>query len=144
MHLAVAGDQRDGECHPPDGGDDERGARASHGGADVAPAVAVRGDLVHTFVRGGVDKHRIVERERAVQADGRQNVDDEERQPGQGQGHRAAGDHAGAEETEEELDFHALHVGDGAEQRHEQRDDQRCDGLRVAPRGHDVAVRRHE
>ena len=71
MHLAVAGDQRDGECHPPDGGDDERGARAGYrgpaeerraaedqrdahdernGGADVAPAVAVRGDLVHTLV----------------------------------------------------------------------------------------------
>ena len=83
VHLAVAGKQRDGECHPPDGGDDERGARASHrgpveerraaedqrdaederhGGADVAPAVAMRGDLVHALVRGGVDEHRIVER----------------------------------------------------------------------------------
>ncbi|RGK17288.1 hypothetical protein DXD28_09075 [Bifidobacterium longum] len=40
--------------------------------------------------------------------------------------------------------FHALHVGDGAEQRHEQRDDQGSNGLRVAPGGHDVAVRRHQ
>ena len=165
MHLAVAGEQRDGECHPPDGGDDERGARASHrgpaeerraaenqrdaederhGGADVAPAVAVRGDLVHALVRGGVDEHRIIERQRAVQADGRQNVDDQERQPGQGQGHCAAGDHAGAEEAQEELDLHALYIGDGAKQRHEQRDDQGGNGLRVAPGGHDVAVRRHQ
>ena len=166
MLLTVAGDQRDRERDPPDGGDDERCAGAAgrrpaewqrraaedqrdahderHGRADVAPAVAVRGDLVHAFVRRGVDQHRIVERERAVESDRREDIHDQERQPRQWKRHRAARDDAGAEEAEEELDFHALHVGNRAEQRHEQRDDQRCDGLRVAPGRHDVAVRGHQ
>ena len=98
----------------------------------------MRGNAVHALVGGGVDQHGVIEGERTVESDGSQHTHDKERKPAERQRHRTAHDHAGEEETGKELDLHALHVGDGTEQRHEHGDDQRCDGLRIAPRRHDV------
>ena len=163
VDLPVAAQQRHGERHPPYGGDEERDASAGgrvqaqqrrsaenhrdayderDRGSHVAPCVAVRGHLVHPFVRRGVDQHRIVERQRPVQSDGRQHIHNQERQPPQRQRHAQAHHHAGQEETEEELDLHALHVGDRPQDRHQQRDHQRGHGLRVPPCGHDVVLSR--
>ena len=84
VHLPVAGEQWNGERHPPGGGDHERSARAGHsgpseqarptenerdayderhGGADIAPCVAMRGNAVHALVGGGVDQHGVIEGE---------------------------------------------------------------------------------
>ena len=159
MGLVVAADQRDCERGPPQGGDDETGACTGRGapaecrrtgenqrdasderdgGADISPSIAVRGDLVHAVVGGGVDEHGIVEGERTVEPDGGKHAYREERNPAQRQCHRAAGEDAGAEEADEESDLHARHVGDGAQNRHKQRDDEGCYGLHVPPSGHDV------
>ena len=145
-----------GEGHPPDGGDDEGD---EHGGlhrhaqlvgvehheqahdegdaaAHVAPGKACARDLVHALVGGRVHQQRVVEHERRVEHDGGDDVDHQERQPVAGEAHGDGGDGAGAHGADDELLAHALHVGDRAQDGHEQGDDERGDGLGEAPGAH--------
>ena len=161
VHLLIAGEQRNGERHPPQCGDYERSARACHRGpskqrrtaenqrdtgdkrnrgANIAPCETMRGHAVHTFIRRDIDQHGIVERERTVQADRGENAHHQENEPAERQRHRTAGDHARQEESGKELHLHALHVGHGSKHRHHHRDDQRRDGLRVPPCRYDIRL----
>ncbi len=119
----VLAEQHDDEAH------DERRARP-----DVAPRVPLRRHLVVAVLLGGVDEERVVEHERGVQHDRRDDIDDEKhhrvaRHAHDGERHRTRADGAG-----EELLLVPLKVGDAAQKRHEQREHERGYRGRIAPR----------
>lgn len=85
----------------------------------------------------GVHQECVVEHHGAVQHDGRDDVDDEERQRRLGNAQRRAGHRAGADEPYEEFLLVARQVGQASQDGHEQRQQQGCDRFRVAPGNHD-------
>ena len=95
-----------------------------HAAADVAPRVPVARDVVHAVVRRGVDEQRVIEHERRVERNGRDHVDDEKRHRAGREAHRHAGDGSRPHGANNELLLHALLVGNGTQDGHEQGDEQ--------------------
>ena len=136
LHPDVHRDAHAGPCQHHDQAQDERHARA-----DIAPGVTLRRHLVVTLVGGGIHEERIVEHHRAVQHDGRDDVDHEESQRSRRDAQRRQGDGARAHGSDEELLLVALEVGQAAQNRHEQRQQKRRHRLGIAPRHHNRRTR---
>ena len=157
MGLMNVSDERNAECHPPGGRDkkcdlhaerhiDADGSSPKHDGqrederharTDVAPRVTQRRNLVVAIIGcRRIDEERIVEHHRAVEHDGSHHVYDQERKSRSRKSERSERDGTGAHAPDEKLLLVAPQIGDAAENRHEQREQQRGDRFRIAPRHH--------
>ena len=101
----------------------------------------MRGHLVVAVLGGGIDEHAVVEHHRPVEHHRRDHVEDKERQRLGRKAQGGAGHGAGAHESDEELLLVALKVGEAAQKRHQQGEDQRRDRLGVAPGDDDRRTR---
>ena len=141
-----------GECHPP-GSRDHKGdlhgrlqahakgphqhkrqaGEKRHAAANIAPRIALARDFVHTVVRRGVNQQRVIEHERRVERHGGDHVNHEKRHCAGGEAHGHACHGARPHRPNDELLLHALLIGNGTQDGHEQCDDQRGHGLCIAP-----------
>ena len=149
VDLLVVFDQRDGDEEPPHTGDgetDETGKESGNdfqhvrpenvgderdkerdAGSDITPGIAVGRDLVHPIFGGHVVQHRVVEGERCLIEDLRQDIDDDEQHPVGGEAVDDTADHAERDRGRKEDLLGILVIRDGAEDRAHQRDDDRHD-----------------
>ena len=134
--LLIVFDEGQGDQQPPDGGDPKADDLAHHGreehqalgqaaaedighhsdeegnaGADVAPGVAVGGDLVHALLGGHVVEHGIIEGQGRLVEHLGQHVDDEEEHPAPGEAVEDAADDAGGHGGLEEDLLRLLPIG---------------------------------
>ena len=157
--LLIVPDEGQGDQQPPGAGDHKADDPAHHGreqgilqdpaaapqdvghhghqegdaGADIAPGVAVGGDLVHAALGGHVVEHGIIEGQGGLVEDLGQHVDDEEHHPAPGEAVEHTAHHPGGHGGLEEDLFRLLPIRqraqDWPQQRHDDRDHGDGDGI---------------